>query len=354
MEYAVAGNGPPNLGPRKVLVTGASGFVGRRLIHRLLDQECQVSGLCRSAQPELESLGVEMKYVDLRSASSAREACSGMDTVFHTAAKVGIWGSIADFRKANVEGTQAIINGCRDFEVSKLVYTSTPSVVFNGQSLSGADESLPYGSNIPSPYPATKAIAEKAVLMAHGQPPGYLKTVALRPHLIWGPGDANLIPRVIDRAGKGRLRIVGDGSNRVDLTYIENVVDAHLWAEASLDNTTNNPGGKAYFISNDEPVLLWPWINELLEAQGIPHIEKKMDFQRAMRIGRLIETVWEILNLRSEPPMTRFIASELAKDHWFDISAAKRDLAYQPRVSMKAGMEAFLRHDKGQMDSKFS
>ena len=354
MEYAVAGNEPPNLGPRKVLVTGASGFVGRRLIHRLLDQECQVSGLCRSAQPELESLGVEMKYVDLCSASSAREACSGMNTVFHTAAKVGIWGSIADFRKANVEGTQAIINGCRDFEVSKLVYTSTPSVVFNGQSLSGADESLPYGSNIPSPYPATKAIAEKAVLMAHGQPPGYLKTVALRPHLIWGPGDTNLIPRVIDRARKGRLRIVGDGSNRVDLTYIDNVVDAHLWAEASLDNTTNNPGGKAYFISNDEPVLLWPWINELLEAQGIPHIEKKMDLQRAMRIGRLIETVWEILNLRSEPPMTRFIASELAKDHWFDISAAKRDLAYQPRVSMKAGMEAFLRHDKGQMDSKFS
>ncbi|MCH2615327.1 MAG: NAD-dependent epimerase/dehydratase family protein [Opitutales bacterium] len=354
MERAVAGNGPPNLGPRKVLVTGASLFVGRSLIHRLIDQECQVAGLCRSAQPELESLGVEMKYVDLGNASSAREVCSGMDTVFHTAAKVGVWGSIADFRRANVEGTQAIINGCRDFEVSKLVYTSTPSVVFNGQSLSGADESLPYGSDIPCPYPATKAIAEKAVLMAHSQPSGYLKTVALRPHLIWGPGDANLIPRVIDRARKGRLRIVGDGSNRVDLTYIDNVVDAHLWAEASLDNTTNNPGGKAYFISNDEPVSLWQWINELLESQGIPHIEKKMDFQRAMRIGLLIETVWKILNLRSEPPMTRFVASELAKDHWFNISAAKRDLAYQPRVSMKAGMEAFLRHDKGLMGSKFS
>ena len=352
MESTAVGNGPPNLGPRKVLVTGASGFVGRRLIHRLLEQGCQVSGLCRSAQPELESLSVNMKYVDLGDASGAREACSGMDTVFHTAAKVGIWGSISDFRMANVDGTQAIINGCRDFEVSKLVYTSTPSVVFNGQSLSGANESLPYGSNIPCPYPTTKVIAEKAVLMAHGQPPGYLKTIALRPHLIWGPGDANLIPRVIDRARKGRLRIVGDGSNRVDLTYIDNVVDAHLWAEASLDNATNDPGGNAYFISNDEPVSLWPWINELLESQGIPHIERKMSYQRAMKIGRLMESIWKILNLRSEPPMTRFVASELSKDHWFDISAARRDLSYQPRVSMKEGMEALLRDDSLLTSSK--
>ena len=279
---------------------------------------------------------------------------AGEWTRFFTQQQKSVSGLYRGFSQGECRRTQAIINGCRDFEVSKLVYTSTPSVTFNGQSLSGADESLPYGSDIPSPYPATKAIAEKAVLMAHGQPSGYLKTVALRPHLIWGPGDANLIPRVIDRARKGRLRIVGDGSNRVDLTYIENVVDAHLWAEASLDNTTNSPGGKAYFISNDEPVSLWQWINELLETQGIPHIEKKMNFQRAMRIGLLIETVWKILNLQSEPPMTRFLASELAKDHWFDISAAKRDLAYQPRVPMKVGMEAFLRHDIGPIDSKFS
>ena len=352
MDSSGVGNEPPNLGPRKVLVTGASGFVGRSLIHRLLDQGCEVTGLCRRARPELEALGVAMKYVDLGDASSARDACTGMDTVFHTAAKVGIWGSISDFHKANVDGTQAIINGCRDFEVSKLVYTSTPSVVFNGQSLSGADESLPYGSRIPCPYPATKVIAEKAVLMAHGQPPGYLKTVALRPHLIWGPGDANLIPRVIDRARKGRLKIVGDGSNRVDLTYIDNVVDAHLWAEASLDNSTDNPGGKAYFISNDEPVSLWLWINELLESKGIPQIEKKISYQRAMKIGRILEAVWRILRLPSEPPMTRFVASELAKDHWFDISAAKRDLSYRPRISMKEGLDTLLHDDRIHADPK--
>lgn len=348
MEQSGASDGPPNLKPRKILVTGASGFVGRRLIQRLREQECQVFGLCRSSQPDLEALGVEMKYVDLANANDARNACSGMDTVFHTAAKVGIWGSISDFRKANVEGTQAIINGCRDFEVSKLIYTSTPSVVFNGQSLSGADESLPYGTDIPCPYPTTKAIAEKAVLAANGQAPGYLKTIALRPHLIWGPGDTHLVPRVLDRARKGRLRIVGDGSNRVDLTYIDNVIDAHLWAEASLDNKTNNPGGKAYFISNDEPVALWEWINELLDSRKIPRIRKSVSFERAMSIGRLMEAIWKVFRLKSDPPMTRFVASELAEDHWFDISAAKRDLSYRPRVSMKQGMETLLNHDNGQ------
>lgn len=347
MERTGPNNGPPILKPRKVLVTGASGFVGRRLIQRLLEQGCQVSGLCRSSQPDLEALGVEMNYVDLSNARDARNACRGMDTVYHTAAKVGIRGSISEFRKANVEGAQAIINGCRDFEVSKLIYTSTPSVVFNGQSLSGADESLPYGTDIPCLYPTTKAIAEKAVLRADGQAPGYLKTVALRPHLIWGPGDSHLVPRVLDRARRGRLRIVGDGSNRVDLTYIENVVDAHLWAEASLDQKTGNPGGKAYFISNDEPVGLWDWINDLLESQDIPRIEKSVSYERAMSIGRLMEAVWKAFRLKSDPPMTRFVASELAKDHWFDISAAKRDLSYRPRVSMKQGMEALLRNIDG-------
>jgi len=332
----------PTLPPRKALVTGASGFLGGKLIHRLLEQGCEVAGLCRSPQPELEALGASMHYVDLANAKEARSACEGQDVVFHTAAKVGVWGKRSDFHQANVIGSQAIINGCRDFEVGKLVYTSTPSVVFNGLDLSGADESLPFGTEIPCPYPATKVIAEKAVLAAHGQPPGNLKTVALRPHLIWGPGDPNLIPRVLDRGRKGRLRIVGSGENRVDLSYIDNVVDAHLCAEAALDRSENNPGGRAYFISNDEPVELWPWINELLQTQGIAPIAKSISLDKARRIGAILEGIWSILRLKGEPPMTRFIASELAKDHWFDISAAKRDLGYVPRVSMAEGMSRLL------------
>ena len=333
-----------DLPPRKVLVTGASGFVGKKIIERLLQQGCEVRGLCRSKQSDLEKAGVEMIYADLADAKTCRKACEGRDTTFHTAAKVGIWGKYQEFLDTNVSGTQAIINGCRDFLVKKLIYTSTPSVVFNGSSIIGGDESLPYGERIPCHYPTTKVTAEKAILSAHDLPPGHLKTVALRPHLIWGPGDTNLIPRVLERARKGQLRIVGEGDNRVDLTYIDNVVDAHLQAETALDREVDNPGGKAYFISNDEPIMLWHWINELLDEFAIPRIEKQISLKSARRLGIVMESVWRTLRLKSEPPMTRFVASELAKDHWFDISAAKRDLGYSPRISMNEGLSRLLHH----------
>lgn len=333
---------PPALPPRAVLVTGASGFVGLKLAKRLLAQGCSVRGLCRTEQPNLEALGIEMVYADLADAAATRAACAGMDTVFHVAAKVGVWGKYQDFHRANVIGTQAIINGCRDFEVSKLIFTSTPSVVYNGKHLAGADESLPYGTDIPCFYPSTKALAEKAVLAANGLPPGHLKTVALRPHLIWGNGDPNLIPRVLDRARKGRLKIVGEGNNRVDLTHVDNVVDAHLLAESALDREENSPAGKAYFISNDEPVQLWEWINELLREHDILEVSDKISLNSARKAGAILEFIWRVLRLKGEPPMTRFVASELAKDHWFDISAAKRDLGYTPRISMAEGMRRLL------------
>lgn len=291
-------------------------------------------------------MGIKVIYADLADAPSIRAACEGMDTVFHVAAKVGIWGKLEEFQAANVEGTQAVINGCRDFGVNKLVYTSTPSVVFNGKNIAGDDERLAYGTDIPCAYPATKVIAEKAVLAAHDLPPGHLKTVALRPHLIWGNGDPNLVPRVLERAKAGRLRIVGDGKNRVDLTHVDNVVDAHLLAEFSLDNVENNPGGKAYFISNDEPVELWSWINELLEKHGVAKIDRKVSLPAARRLGAVLESLWRLFGLKGEPPMTRFVASELAKDHWFDISAARRDLNYRPRISMEEGMRLLLEDSK--------
>lgn len=332
--------------PRKALVTGVSGFLGKRLAVALLEKGYRVRGLCRSPQPELAALGIEMVNADLSDASAVRSACEGMDTVFHVAAKVGIWGKFQDFHATNVLGTQAIINGCRDFEVEKLVYTSTPSVVFNGENLANANESLPYGTDIPCPYPRTKAIAEKAVLDANGIPPGNLKTVALRPHLIWGDGDPNLVPRVLERARQGKLRIVGDGKNKVDMSHVDNVVAAHLAAENALDKEINNPGGKAYFISNDEPIELWPWINQLLKDHQIPSIKKTITLKKAHRIGRVLEIVWTIFRLKGEPPMTRFVASELAKDHWFDITAAKRDLDYKPTISMSAGMKNLLARNR--------
>ncbi len=327
-------------GESPVLVTGASGFVGGSIAHRLLDHGRKVRAVCRSPVPDLQDRGAEWARIDLGDVAAVRAACQGMETVFHVAAKVGIWGRYADFRAVNVEGTQAIINGCRDFEVRRLVFTSSPSVVFSGSDLSGVDESLPYGEQIPAHYPATKAIAEEAVLGADDRMG--LRTTSLRPHLIWGPGDTNLLPRVIDRARKGRLRIVGSGLNRVDLTYIDNVVDAHLLAERALAERPDSTGGRAYFITNGEPVELWTWINDLLGRLGITKVEKKISLQAARRLGLGCECVWSALRLRGEPPMTRFVASELAKDHWFSIQRAKRELRYLPRISMADGLERFL------------
>lgn len=359
------------------LVTGGTGFLGRHLVERLLASGRNVTVLARSPAPDLEAHGVRFIRAALDDAAAVRAACARMETVFHVAAKVGVWGRYDDFYRANVLGTRAVIAGCREHGVRRLVYTSTPSVVYNGLDLAGADESLPLTTACPSPYPLTKARAEREVLAASGPE---LLTVALRPHLVWGPGDPHLVPRLLARARAGRLRIVGAGRNRVDLVHVENVVDAQLLAEQALARETAASGnvqpstfntqrsvhpappqsgsapldvggsllnvercapcpvaGRAYFITNGEPVVLWDWINGLLHALGEPPVAKKVPLPVATALGALCEAAWRLLRLRGEPPMTRFVAAELAKDHWFSIAAARRDLGYSPRISMAAG-----------------
>ena len=317
-----------------VLVTGGTGFLGRRIVERLLAAGRRVTVLARKPAPDLEARGVRCISASLDDAAAVTAACAGIETVFHTAAKVGVWGRYDDFFRTNVLGTRALLDGCRVHGVPRLIYTSTPSVVYNGRDLAGADESLPLTTSCPSPYPLTKAIAEREVLAANY---ATCRTIALRPHLIWGVGDPHLVPRVLERARAGRLRIVGEGKNRVDMVHVENAADAHLAAEAALTNTNSSAAGRAYFITNDEPVVLWDWINALLRALGEPPITKKISLGAASTIGAVCETLWRVLPVSSEPPMTRFIAAELAKDHWFDLTAARRDLGYAPRVTMAAG-----------------
>ncbi len=317
-----------------VLVTGGTGFLGRKLVERLLAEGRQVAVLGRTPAPDLEARGVRFIQASLGDATAVEAACAGIETVFHTAAKVGVWGDYDDFFRTNVLGTRAILAGCRRHGVARLVYTSTPSVVYNGHDLAGANESLPLTSDCPSPYPLTKAIAEREILAAHGPE---LRTVALRPPLIWGVGDPHLVPRLLARAKAGRLRIVGNGQNRVDMVHIDNAVAAHLLAERALSGPRPVAGGQAYFITNGEPVLLWEWINALLRGLGVPPVTKTISLGAASVIGALCEAAWRVLPVRGEPPMTRFIAAELAKDHWFDIAAARRDLGYAPHVSMAAG-----------------
>jgi nucleoside-diphosphate-sugar epimerase len=338
------------IGP--ALVTGGTGFLGRHLVERLLSEGRAVTVLARRPAPDLEKRGVRCVPGDLVDADAVRSACRGAETVFHIAAKVGVWGRHDDFLRVNVLGTRALLEGCRTHGVRRLVYTSTPSVVYNGRDLSGVDESLPLTTACPSAYPLTKAVAEREVLAANTPE---LRTIALRPHLIWGAGDPHLVPRLLERAKAGRLRIIGSGRNRVDLVHVQNVVDAHLLAEQALSsppdsefktpNSKLNPqpaAGRAYFITNGEPVVLWDWINSLLRALDLPPVTKRMPLAAATVLGAACEALWRTLPLQGEPPMTRFIAKELASDHWFDISAARRDLGYAPRVSMAEGMAELI------------
>ena len=204
---------------------------------------------------------------------------------------------------------------------------STPSVVFNGEAFRGADETLPYGDNWLCAYAETKAIAEEVALKAASD---RLKVCALRPHLIWGPGDHHLFPRVLARARAGKLRIVGDGENQVDVTHVDTAADAHLGAlDALLAGRAN---GKAYFLSQGEPVKLWEFINRLLVGAGEKPVTRRIGQRSAYWLGALLEGVWTLFRRKGEPPMTRFVAVELAKDHWFDVSAARRDLGLKPAV----------------------
>ncbi len=317
-----------------MLVTGGTGFLGRRIVERLLAQGRRVSVSGRTQSPELEAKGVRFIRAPLEDAVAVAAACQGMEAVFHVAAKVGVWRRYPDFHRANVLGTRAVIAGCRAHGVRRLIHTSTPSVVYNGLDLAGADESLPLTKSCPSPYPLTKAAAEAEVIAANGPA---LATVALRPHLIFGPGDPHLVPRILAGRRAGRLRIVGEGTNRVDMVHVENAADAHMDAERALARPGSPATGKAYFITNGEPVVLWDWVNGLLTALGEPPVTRKISLRAASAIGLACELAWSLLPVGSEPPMTRFVAAELAKDHWFDISAARRDLAYVPRISMREG-----------------
>ena len=317
----------------KVIVTGGSGFIGGRVVRRLLENGHEVHVLGRTT-PKEES-GSAFHQVDLARETIPEVICKGADAVFHIAAKAGIWGSASSYHAANVLATRQVLEVCRTHCIDILIHTSSPSVVFSGEPFRGADESLPYGSNWLCHYARTKAEAEREVLGANGK--NGLRTLALRPHLVWGPGDPHLLPKAIARHMAGKLRIVGSGENRMDLTHIDNVAHAHILALDALASGRHS-GGQAYFISQNDPVALWKWLNHLFSHLDLPPLSKKISFRSAYSLGFMLELTWKVLRLTGEPPMTRFVAVQLAKDHWFSIDAARRDLGYEPIVSMEDGL----------------
>jgi nucleoside-diphosphate-sugar epimerase len=315
----------------RALVTGGGGFLGSYIVKHLLARGDTVAIFSRGAYPQLAHLGARVIRGDLRDAEAVQRACAEVDVVYHVAAKAGLWGDWDDFHSVNVTGTDNVIAACHHHGISRLIYTSSPSVVFDGTDQRGVDETYPYPARYESPYPATKAMAEQRVLASNGPE---LRTVSLRPHLIFGPGDNHLLPAMLARAKTGRVPQVGDGTNRVDLTYVEDAARAHLLAADALADDEATALGKAYFISQGEPVILWQWIGDLLAQLDMPPIRLKLGLTPARSAGAVMAGLYQALRIKRQPPLTPFLASELAQNHYYDISRAKQDLGYRPQYTM--------------------
>lgn len=321
-----------------MLVTGGGGFLGRHIVRKLLERGCRVRVLGRRDYPDLASAGVDCRRGDLADAATVRDAVAGCGAVFHVAAIPGVWGDYDIYYRANFVGTRNVLDALATHGVRRLVYTSTPSVVYGDRAIDGGDESLPYPEHYLTPYAATKAMAEKLVLAASGRE---FAALAIRPHLMFGPGDTQLIPQIIARARAGRIRRVGDGKNLVSVSYVENVADAHLLA---LDKLATDPAvsGQAYFVNEPEPVNCWDFINRILVQVGLEPLRSGIPYSAAYAAGWLCEKAYRLFGRKGEPPMTRFLAAQLATSHWFKTVKAERELGWKPAVSLDEGIRRML------------
>lgn len=320
------------------LVTGGGGFLGKRIVQMLIDKGFNCSVVGRNDYPELIDIGCTCFKGDITNLSFLQDCFQDIDTVFHVAALAGIWGSWNNYFKTNVIGTQNVVAACKRNNVKRLIYTSTPSVVFNGDHITGGDESLPYAKKPLSNYAKSKILAEKYFLDSISDD---FRGCAIRPHLIWGPEDPHLIPRLMERGKAKKLKIVGEGKNIVDVSFVDNVAHAHILAAESLC-TSDNANRQAYFIGEEEPVELWSWINNLFDKLDIPTINSKISFKTAYTIGSTLEVVYKTFRINGEPSMTRFVAEQLAKSHYFSHQKAKKDFGYSPLVATDLGMERLI------------
>ncbi|MCC6465143.1 MAG: NAD-dependent epimerase/dehydratase family protein [Planctomycetes bacterium] len=316
----------------KVLVTGGAGFLGSRIVQRLLQQGAQVTVFSRAPGAPA---GAAVNAGDLRDPAAIAAAIQGHEVVFHVAAKAGVWGRRDEYFDINLQGTRNVLLACQQHRVRALIHTSTPSVVFARGGIEGGDESLPYPARFLTHYAHSKALAEQEVLAANGI--AGVRTVALRPHLIWGHGDPHLLPRVLARARAGKLKQVGDGSNRVDITHVRDAAQAHLDALDAIEQAA----GRAFFIAS-ETVALWPWINTVLHRAVVAPVTGRVSSRAAYAAGAVLETVWRLFGLSGEPPMTRFVAENLAASHWFRHEAARQALGFQPQWTGEKALDEFF------------
>ena len=319
----------------KILVTGGGGFIGMALIKRLIAEGHKVTSYSRREYPLHWALGISSIQADICDLDALKKACKGKDLVFHLAAKVGIWGDYKEYHSINVTGTSNLIEACRKQGVGRLVFASSASVVFDGADLEGIDESFPYPEDHGSHYASTKAKAEQLILEANSEE---LKTISLRPHLVWGPYDAHLIPGILRRVGSGKMRRIGDQEHFIDTTYIDNMIDALILAAEALKS---NPeaSGKALFITNGEPARVWDFINSIIQIAGHPPVQRKVPEKLALFGAGVSEWFHKVFKIKSEPFMTRYAIREMITNHWFDISSAREILGYEPGVSYAEGFK---------------
>ena len=342
----------------KALVTGGGGFLGRRLAEQLCARGDQVRVFGRQVYPDLARQGIECLQGDVRDLSACQRACADRDVVFHAAAMAGVWGPRRLFFETNVKGTANVLRACLENKVGSLVYTSSPSVAIGDADIEGADESLPYPRRYLATYPESKAVAERMVLAADGwemvpnEPgdygPGHgegdvrqLRTCALRPHLLWGPGDPHLLPRVLAAARAGRLARIGRGDPRVDITYVDNAAHAHMLAADELAGQARC-GGKAYFIGDDAPVVLWDWINTVLGRLQLPPVQRRLPRWLAYCLAGTLEVLHTAVPALGEPHLTRFTVAQLAQAHWFSHQRAATDFGYHAIVGPAAGLDRLV------------
>jgi nucleoside-diphosphate-sugar epimerase len=314
----------------RVLVTGGTSLLARCTAEVLLARGDEVVLLQRHPSP----IDTRQVLADIRDSDAVLAATEGCDAVIHAAAKVGVVGDEADYRAINVDGTANVVAAARQHGIGRMVHVSTPSVAHAGHSLVGAVAEPPVTGRRSAWYPETKAVAERLAL---GAASDAFPVVAIRPHLVWGPGDTQLVGRIVERARAGRLAIVGGGTALIDTTYLDNAASALV---AALDAAV--PGarcvGRAYVIANGEPRPIRELIDGILHAAGVDVTPREVPLRVATGVGAVVERVWARAKPTEEPPLTRFLAEQLGTAHWFDPRPARDDLGWHPTVSIDEGL----------------
>ena len=316
----------------RVLVTGASSLIGGGVAHALASRGDDVVCFQRSRAADVDHL--EQRLGDVRDAAAVSAAAAGCDAIVHVAAKVGVSGAWAEYRSINVDGTTNVMVAARDGGVGRVVHVSSPSVAHGGEPIVGGAADPPVVGRRRAWYAESKALAEVAAL---GSASDELGVVAIRPHLVWGPGDTQLVGRIVERARSGRLALVGGGTALVDTTYIDNAVGALV---AALDAVGPRVpcSGDAYVVANGEPRMIRELVQGICAAAGVPFEPRDVPLPVARSLGTIVERVWPLLR-SDEPPLTRFLAEQLGTAHWFDPRPARDDLGWVPEVTIDQGLD---------------